>query len=63
MRKNRITEGGAFWRAAAKSLPAAVQARYAGYFERAERWELMLDTAIEWLSRAKSWMAGKPAHA
>lgn len=52
-----------FWRKAAGSLPTPVQARYAGYFERAERWELALDTAIEWLSRAKSRMAGKHAHA
>ena len=52
-----------FWRQAAESLPGPVQARYAGYFENAERWELALDAAIEWVSRAKSWMSGKPAHA
>jgi hypothetical protein len=52
-----------FWRKAARSLPVPVQARYADYFERAERWELALDAAIEWLSRAKSRMVGKPAHA
>jgi hypothetical protein len=40
-----------FWREAAKSLPAQVQARYAGYFESAEQWELALDRAIELASR------------
>ena len=36
-----------FWRNAANSLPAPVRARYRGYFEDAERWELALDAAIE----------------
>lgn len=66
MRNSPAIKGSAFWREAAGSLPASVRARYAGYFERAERWELMLDEAIEWVSRAKSWVArmtGKPAHA
>lgn len=42
-----------FWREAAKSLPVHVQARYAGYFESAERWELALDRAIELASGAR----------
>jgi len=37
----------AFWRNAARSLPAAVGNRYMPHFERAERWELALDAAIE----------------
>ncbi len=36
-----------FWSKAARSLPRHVQARYAGYFERAERWELAVDRLIE----------------
>jgi len=43
----------AFWKKAAASLPAAVRERYVGEFERAERWELALEGAIELLSRAK----------
>ncbi len=42
-----------FWRAAANSLPAHVRARYAGYFESAELWELTLDRAIELASRIR----------
>ena len=45
--------GALFWREAAKSLPAHVQARYAGYFESAELWELALDRVIELASRAR----------
>jgi hypothetical protein len=36
-----------FWKSAAASLPAAVRGRYMAHFERAERWELALDAAIE----------------
>lgn len=43
-----------FWRQAAASLPAEVRARYAAEFERAERWELALDAALEALARAKA---------
>lgn len=43
-----------FWQKAARSLPPHVRARYAGYFEQAERWELALDELIELGSRAKS---------
>jgi hypothetical protein len=37
----------AFWKSAAASLPATVRDRYMPHLERAERWELALDTAIE----------------
>jgi len=42
-----------FWRQAANSLPPQVRSRYAAEFERAERWELALDAALEVLARAK----------
>ena len=42
-----------FWKNAAASLPSAVRARYVGEFERAERWELAFEGAVELLSRAK----------
>ncbi len=54
MRNRLVTP---FWRKAAASLPAPFRARYAGYFERAERWELALDAILEILSRAKSRVA------
>ncbi len=46
-----------FWRAAYQSLPHTVRHRYLAYVERAERWELALDAAIEALSRAKGALA------
>jgi hypothetical protein len=46
-----------FWISAANSLPASVRARYLADFERAERWELALDAAVETCSRAKSALA------
>jgi hypothetical protein len=36
-----------FWREAAKSLPAHVRSRYAGYFEAAQSWEFAYDRARE----------------
>lgn len=51
MRNPTVTS---FWRKAERSLPAHVRARYAGYFQQAERWELALDGLIELGSRAKS---------
>jgi hypothetical protein len=42
-----------FWREAAQSLPEQVRARYLGYFEAAETWELLLDSAIELGARVK----------
>jgi hypothetical protein len=42
-----------FWENAANQLPAEVRARYAGYFRRAEQWELVLDEVIELVSRLK----------
>ena len=47
-----------FWRAAYQSLPETVRHRYLAYVERAERWELALDGAIDALSRAKSALVG-----
>jgi len=42
-----------FWRAAYQSLPATVRHRHLVDIERAERLGLVLDAAIETLSRAK----------
>jgi hypothetical protein len=36
-----------FWREAASRLPPEVRQRYAAEFERAERWELTVDSIIE----------------
>jgi hypothetical protein len=52
-----------FWKNAAASLPASVRERFMGEFERAERWELALDGAIELLSRAKQALSFRTAHA
>jgi len=46
-----------FWRAAYQSLPDTVRHRYLAQVERAERWELALDAAIDALSRAKGALA------
>ena len=46
-----------FWQAAYQSLPEIVRHRYLGQVERAERWDLALDTAIETWSRAKGVLA------
>ena len=54
MRNGLVTP---FWKKAAQSLPAPFRERYEGYFERAERWELALDGAVELLSRTKSRLA------
>ena len=51
MRKQTVTS---FWQKAARSLPPHVSARYSGYFEQAERWELALDRLIELGARARS---------
>ena len=51
----------AFWKSAAASLPASVRERYLREFERAERWELALDGAIEILARARA-AFGKAFH-
>ena len=37
----------AFWRNAANALPQPVRARHMLLLERAERWELALDAAVE----------------
>jgi len=49
----RSTLRTSFWRAAYQSLPGTVRRRYLADVERAERWELALDAAIDILSRAK----------
>ena len=43
-----------FWKEAAARLPAGVRARHMRDLERAERWELALDDAIEALARIKA---------
>jgi len=43
----------AFWRKAASSLPTQVRERYMANFEQAERWELAVDTLIEYFSRPR----------
>jgi hypothetical protein len=54
MRNGLVTP---FWQKAAASLRMPYRARYLGYFERAERWDLATDGLIELLSRAKSRIA------
>ena len=44
----------AFWTKAANSLPANIRARHLVHFQRAERWELALDSIVEFFSRGKS---------
>ena len=51
-----------FWKKAAVSLPEPYRSRYAGYFARAERWELAIDGWMELASRAKALIA-RPFHA
>lgn len=51
MRSNLRTP---FWRAAYRALPEDVRPRHLADFERAERWELALDAAVE----AFSWVKG-----
>jgi len=42
-----------FWRDVSRRLPADVRARHRADLQRAERWELALDRAIEAWSRLK----------
>ena len=58
MRNTLVTP---FWQNAARSLPGYVRERHFGQLVRAERWELMLDSWIELLSRAKTLIA-RPFH-
>jgi hypothetical protein len=51
MRSNLRTP---FWRAAYRALPESVRPRHLADIERAERWELALDAAVE----ALSWVKG-----
>lgn len=53
-------ENALFWREAARSLPETVRARYLGYFEAAETWELLLDAALQLGSRVKHLLARRP---
>ena len=48
-----------FWKNAAASLPGGVRARHISDLERAERWELALDGAIETWARIKATLATK----
>ena len=48
-----------FWRDAAARLPAEVRERHLVELQRAERWELALDGAIEALTRVKNAFATK----
>jgi hypothetical protein len=48
-----------FWREAAAALPA----RYLRDLEQAERWELRLEAAIEYFSRAKAALFHTPRSA
>jgi hypothetical protein len=50
-----------FWKDALASLPVQVRARHFADVERAERWELALDGAIEALARFKA-ACGKVFH-
>ena len=47
----------AFWQNAARSLHPSVRRRHIADLERAERWELALDAALEVLSRVKAALA------
>ena len=60
MRNRTNASNAAFWREAARSLPPHVQARYAGYFERAQVWELALDGAIALGARLKQRLHRRP---
>lgn len=53
MRSTKSAGNAAFWSAAARSLPPHLQARYAGYFERAQAWERAFDRAIAFGTRLK----------
>lgn len=48
-----------FWRNAAASLPASVRGRYLADIEQAERVDLVLDGAIEAISRARASFASR----
>jgi hypothetical protein len=48
-----------FWKDAAAALPAHVRARHIGDIERAERWELALDRALEAVGRARHALAAR----
>lgn len=49
-----------FWRDAARSLPPQVQARYAGYFESAQAWELAFDLLAGLGARVRHALTRKP---
>jgi len=54
MRNELVTP---FWQKAAAALPEPYRSRYAGYFERAERWELAVDALVDLASRVGSRIA------
>ena len=41
----------AFWRKAARSLPAPYQARYAACFEQAERFDLAIGAIVDFFAK------------
>jgi hypothetical protein len=47
----------AFWRNAYQSLPESIRHRYLGDLQRAERWDLAIDSIIDAASRAKAALA------
>jgi hypothetical protein len=53
MEKRELKFKTKFWRDVAARLPAEVRGRHAADLQRAERWELALDAAIEALARVK----------
>jgi hypothetical protein len=53
----------AFWKKAAASLPAGARERYALDLERAERWELAFDRAVEAWARIESHLKMRPTAA
>ncbi|HVL35082.1 MAG TPA: hypothetical protein VM489_05355 [Burkholderiales bacterium] len=54
MRNHFVTP---FWNNLYLSLPASLRDRYVSEMQAAERWELMLDAAVEFASRARTALA------
>lgn len=53
----------AFWKRAARSLPASARARHIGDIARAERFEILVDGVIDTWSRVKgAFAAQRPTH-
>jgi hypothetical protein len=54
MQKEFVMLETAFWKDAYQSLPEPVRQRYLGYFERAERWDLAIESIVDAVARAKA---------